>query len=97
MRVAATDGSVVSDASVVVDLSPARTAATWIDVDQMQRMRGAEAVEEAVLGQALQRWRDRASSPPGERWFPTRQWWFAAVVLVLLGSEWILRRARRLP
>ena len=97
VRVAATDGSVVSDASVVVDLTPARTAATWIDVDRVQRMRGAEAVEEAVLGQALQRWRDRASSPPGERWFPTRQWWFAAVVLVLLGSEWILRRARRLP
>jgi hypothetical protein len=97
LRVAVGDGSVVPPVSVVVDLSAAATPATWADIERIQRLRGAEAVDEASVGPALQRWRDRTTLAAGERRFFTRQWWFAAVVLVLLGSEWILRRAQRLP
>ncbi|HTV02944.1 MAG TPA: hypothetical protein VMF13_20525, partial [Luteitalea sp.] len=94
---ATVDGAVVQTRPVVVDLSAAITPGTWSDVVRTQRARGSEAVEETDLAAALDRWRQAHVAPAGARWHVSRQWWFAGLVLGVLGSEWILRRARRLP
>lgn len=76
----------------VVDVSPRALVATWADVERHQAARGAAAVAPAGLTAALQDLRNGIQPGEGRRWYATRTWWFAGLVLSLLGTEWILRR-----
>lgn len=85
-------GTVVGRTSVVVDVSPRAPAATWQDVQRHQSERGALAAEPSTVSAALERVRATWGAGPTRRWHVTRTWWFAGVVLSLLGAEWMLRR-----
>lgn len=81
---------------VVIDVGAQTLPATWHDVRRRLEADGARVVHERDLPAAL---RAVARSPvaDGRRWFVTRQWWFAAVVIGVLGLEWWWRRLARLP
>ena len=95
----------------VVDVSAPALTAAWTDVIGHQQARGmfvVPAVGRAPFGADLAptleaRWHDALAevrqalvSPNGSRSYMTRRSWFAALVLIALGSEWILRRVKRL-
>ena len=47
------------------------------------------------MPEAVRALRATVSPSRTDRWFVTRTWWYAGLVLMTIGSEWILRRARR--
>ena len=89
---AASGDTVVAEVPAVVDVSPHVPVAVWEDVVRRQSERGAVAVQQAQLAQALDAQRARVRSDETHRWYVTRTWRFAALALSLLGTEWILRR-----
>jgi hypothetical protein len=81
----------------VIDVGPrVPLTGTWDDVDRVLSATGGDVVRGETLSGALAR---QASSTPGReyRWWVTRQWWYAATVLAVLGAEWWHRRRQRLP
>ena len=103
-----TDRGVVGRSEAVVDVSAPAPMAGWNDVVGHQRRRGMFAVPsqarvprltaapDAEWQAALEDVRQALVSANGPPWYVTRTWWYAALVLVALGSEWIARRVRRL-
>lgn len=93
----AIDGSVAAAGQAVIELvRPHGEAASWQDVERQQRHAAGFAVAERDLPAALERIRiSEDASLPRERWWITRQWWFAAIVIGLLGTEWMGRRVAR--
>jgi hypothetical protein len=85
---------VVAAAQAVVDVSAIAPAATWEDVERHQRRVRRAAATEAALAPAMDTL-GRTIQAQREPWFVTRTWWYATVVQVLLGSEWIVRRTLR--
>lgn len=83
---------VVGRAQDVVDLGPFRRPAAWLDVTRHQVWRGGVAAPRGQWSDALTQVRTRLAGVEGARWYMTRTWGFAALVLALLGTEWILRR-----
>ncbi len=83
---------VVGRAQVVVDLGPFRDPAAWQDVARRQVWRGSVAASRGQWIDALTQVRTRLAGVDGPRWYVTRTWGFVALVLALLGTEWILRR-----
>jgi hypothetical protein len=88
-------GEVVGSGRAVVDVSPTAPTAGWAEVERHQRERRGLTATEATMPEALRALRDSVSASRTDRWFLTRTWWYAGLVLTTLGSEWILRRARR--
>ena len=77
---------------------PIQSPASWRHVVSHQQERGAAvAGDAAAAARELDGLRDVLAGRDGPRWYVTRTWWYAALVLAALGTEWILRRARRLP
>ncbi len=89
------DGGVVAEAQAVIHVSGIAQTTTWADVAHHQREAGAAAAREADLGPALDALRSTMGPAPTVLVRVTRTWWYAAAVLGLLGSEWILRRLQR--
>ena len=83
---------VVGQDRAVVERRTAAPAASWEDVERHQAERGALAAEPRTLADRLAGLRAGLAPPPAHRWYVTRTWWFAALVLAMLGVEWILRR-----
>lgn len=77
-----------------VDLRDPMPAASWQDVARYQADRGALAADGRTLRRVLDTLRTRWPVAATERWYVTRTWWFAALVLAALGGEWIARRLR---
>ena len=88
-------GEVVGSVRAVVDVSPVAPTASWADVTHHQHQRRALASSEATMPEALRALRAAGVPPRTDRWFVTRTWWYPGLVVMLLGSEWILRRALR--
>lgn len=89
------DGDAVGNRSpVVIDVGAQTLPATWLDVQRLLEADGARVVHERDLPAALQAV-GRSPVADGRRWFVTRQWWFAAVVIGVLGLEWWWRRLAR--
>ena len=88
---------VVAQGEAVVHVGPVTPPVAWRDVTRHQAMRGAAAADVPDRRGAYDALRQRLVTEDGPRWYATRTWWYAAIVLTVLGSEWILRRARRFP
>lgn len=79
---------------LVMDVGAQTLPASWLDVRRRLEADGGRVVHERDLPAALQ----AVSRPPvsdGTRWFVTRQWWFAAGIIGVLGLEWWWRRIAR--
>jgi hypothetical protein len=88
-------GRVVAEDAAVIDVSPPALVGAWPDVVRHQASVGALAATDAEAPRALSALRAALDAPPGARWHVTRTWWYAALVLAVLGFEWILRRLHR--
>lgn len=82
--------------TAVVHVGRVVPPAGWHEVQRHQGERGAAAADLSALSRPLATLRTRLVSHDGPRWFVSRTWWYAALVLAGLGSEWVIRRARRL-
>lgn len=85
-------GRVVGRAEMPVHGVAAIPAAAWEDVTDLQEERGQLATGNGDAAGLLARMRDTRPVLEQERWYLSRTWPYAAVVLSLLGAEWILRR-----
>ncbi|MBA2356149.1 MAG: hypothetical protein H0V80_15985 [Acidobacteria bacterium] len=88
-------GRLVGSGQAVIEVGRARPAAVWADVVRTQALAGALASTEQDVAAAVSRLRPLQEAPAETRWYVTRTWWFAALVLGGLGAEWIARRAAR--
>lgn len=82
--------------TAVVHVGRVTPPASWGAVRRHQEERGVLAADNSGLASSLAVLQSRLVSDDGPRWFVTRTWWYAALVLAALGSEWVIRRARRL-
>lgn len=88
------DEAIGNRSPVVIDVGAQTLPATWLDVQRRLEADGARVVDERALPAALQ-YVGAPTIADGSRWFVTRQWWFAAGVLGVLGLEWWWRRLAR--
>jgi len=92
-----TAGAVVERGTAVVHVGPVVPPTAWSDVTRHQAQRQASTASIDALDAGLEPLRQRLVGGDGARWFVTRTWGFASLVLAALGTEWVMRRARRLP
>lgn len=79
----------------VIDVGPTAQPAVWADVERIQAQSGAVAAAEQDLAATLATLRRGVRPPADVRRWPTRSWWFAALVIGALGIEWMARRLAR--
>lgn len=91
-----TTSAVEARGTAVVHVGRVIAPADWHEVRRHQEARGALAADLAAPASPLATLQTRLASDDGPRWFASRTWWFAALVLAGLGSEWVIRRVRRL-
>lgn len=85
-------GQVVAQDRVVVDVSAPRLVGSWEDVARHQARHGALTTD--GRDSTLARLRAALESSASDRWYVTRTWWWAGLLVTGLGVEWLLRRLR---
>jgi hypothetical protein len=83
---------VAGQGRLAIDVTPLAPVASWDDVARHQQAYGRVAAGRTVRAAAMDRLHQTVRSSTGARWFVTRTWWFAGIVLGVLGAEWIVRR-----